>query len=146
MASEEISKYTARMEHHTTILDHYKNLMSLINGETDYKALGVILKGQAENARNIADVSKSNYEMYKTQADELKIKMEMAENTEAFEIYKKNWEAAEEKAREAEDEMLTNLAAWAEAEKSILENTLADLEKTLEETLTGGMTFDKINT
>jgi hypothetical protein len=42
--------------------------------------------------------------------------------------------------------MLTDLAAWAESEKAILENTLADLGKTLEETLTGGMTFDKINT
>jgi hypothetical protein len=42
--------------------------------------------------------------------------------------------------------MLSDLAAWGEAEKAILENTLADLGKSLEETLTGGMTFDKLTT
>lgn len=146
MASDELSKYTVRMEHHATVLEHYKNLTTLIGSETDYKTLGVILEGQAELARNTADISKSNYETYKAQANDLKAKMQAAENTEAFEMYQKNWEAAEEKAREAEDKMLSDLAAWAESEKAILENTLADLGKTLEETLTGGMSFDKMNT
>jgi F0F1-type ATP synthase membrane subunit b/b' len=35
---------------------------------------------------------------------------------------------------------------WAEALKAELENALADLDKTLEEALTGGTTFDRLNT
>jgi hypothetical protein len=42
--------------------------------------------------------------------------------------------------------MLSDLQAWADAEKAVLENTLADLGKTLEETLTGGLSFDTLNT
>jgi hypothetical protein len=42
--------------------------------------------------------------------------------------------------------MLSDIKAWGEAEKAVLENTLADLGKTLEQTLTGGMTFDKLTT
>lgn len=146
MASDELSKHTARMEHHTAVLDHYKNLISLIDGETDYKSIAAVLNGQAQIAQNTANISKSNYEMFKAQADDWKAKMDAATDSEAFELYQKNWETAEEKAREAEDKMLSDLAAWAESEKAILENTLADLGKTLEETLTGGLSFDKINT
>jgi hypothetical protein len=42
--------------------------------------------------------------------------------------------------------MLSDLQSWAESEKAILENTLADLGKSLEETLTGGKSFDEVNT
>jgi hypothetical protein len=42
--------------------------------------------------------------------------------------------------------MLSDLEAWAEAEKEILKNTLADLGKELEKALTGGMSFDELST
>jgi hypothetical protein len=42
--------------------------------------------------------------------------------------------------------MLSDLEAWAESEKAILENTLADLGSTLEDALTGGFTFDEMST
>jgi hypothetical protein len=42
--------------------------------------------------------------------------------------------------------MLSDLEAWAEAEKAVLENTLANLGKTLEEALTGGISFDELAT
>jgi hypothetical protein len=41
--------------------------------------------------------------------------------------------------------MLEDLASWAESEKAILENELADLGKTLEEAFTGGLSFDKLS-
>jgi hypothetical protein len=45
MASEELTKYTDRMEHHVTVLDHFNNLLSIMGKETDYKSLGVVLAG-----------------------------------------------------------------------------------------------------
>jgi hypothetical protein len=64
----------------------------------------------------------------------------------AFKIYEENWKSAEATARESQDKMLSDLAAWAEAEKAILENTMKDLNKTLENALTGGTTFDELST
>lgn len=146
-ASEEMGKLTARMEHHVAVLDHYKNLLSIIGEEANYEAMGVILEGQAHMAANNVEVSTEAYEMWSGEAEKWKEKMEKAVPGSAeFELYQKNWEAAEEKSRESQDKMLSDLAAWAEAEKAILQNTLSSLGKTLEESLTGGLSFDKLST
>ena len=68
-----------------------------------------------------------------------------AGDDDALKLYEENWAAAETQARESQDKMLSDLATWAEAEKAILENTLSDLGKTLEESLTGGLSFDKLS-
>ena len=146
-ASEELDKHTARMEQHVAVLDHYKNLLSIIGEEANYDAMGVILEGQAHMASNNVEVSTKAYEMWSSEAAEWKEKMEDAVPGSAeFELYQKNWETAEEKSRESQDKMLADLAAWAEAEKAILENTLSSLGKTLEESLTGGLSFDELST
>jgi hypothetical protein len=49
------------------------------------------------------------------------------ETDPAFELYQKNWEAAESAAREAQDNMLSKTEEWAEAMKAVLENKLAGL-------------------
>jgi hypothetical protein len=46
---------------------------------------------------------------------------------------KKEWEAAEAAANEAQDRMLQTTADWAEAMKSVVENKLKGFAKTLEE-------------
>jgi len=33
------------MEHATEVLDHYKNIIELVNGEYDYERLGIVLEG-----------------------------------------------------------------------------------------------------
>jgi hypothetical protein len=43
MANEEIVKYTDRMEHLSSVLDHYQNLLSLMGKENDYESIGVVL-------------------------------------------------------------------------------------------------------
>ena len=145
-ASDEIAKYTDRMQHQGKILDHYKNLLSLSGGENDYEKLGAILEGQSDLMSNNLAVSKSTFAMYSEEEKRLKDLMDTApEGSDAFETYKQQWEAAAEKSREAQDQMLSDLQSWAESEKAILENTLADLGKSLEETLTGGKSFDEVN-
>jgi hypothetical protein len=48
--------------------------------------------------------------MYKNEADALKAKMDAAvAGSDNFKTYKEQWEAAEEKAREAENQMLADL-------------------------------------
>jgi hypothetical protein len=61
--AEELAYYTDQMEHLTSVLDHYANLVSMINGEYDYKSLGTVLEGKASNLKNEMNVAVSNYEM-----------------------------------------------------------------------------------
>ena len=149
MANEEISKYTDRMEHQASVLEHFKNIMDMIGESINYEALGVILEGQAQTIENELKVAQETYDFYSSEATKKKHLMDYAiasGDMEAAELYRKEWEAAEAAAREAQDNMLSKTEEWAEAMKAVLENNLAGLAQTLENALTGGTSFDTITT
>ena len=59
---DRIEKVTAAMEANAGTLDHLQNVLSLLGKATDYKALGKVLEGQLE-------VAKQNYEAAKLRAN-----------------------------------------------------------------------------
>lgn len=149
MAAEELSKYTSRMEHQTATLEHFKNTMDILGKSNDHRAMGTILDGQAKTIKNELTVAQRTYEMYSNEAAKKKALWEQAladDDTAAAKLYQKEWEAAEEKSREAQDEMLSKTEEWAESMKAVLENKLAGLAQTLENALTGGTSFDTLTT
>ena len=145
---EEMDKYTEKLEHQTSILEHYANMMEILGKSYDYRSMGEILEGQVKTLENELKVAEAEYNLYKSEAEEKRKLYEeavAAGNVEAAEVYKKEWEAAEAAAMEAQSEMLDKTEAWAEAMRAVVENNLKGLAKTLEESLTGGTTFDQIN-
>ena len=147
-AGEELAKFTDRMEHQSSVLDHFSSIMTALGKDTDFKKMGVILDGQAKLIEDQYTVAKQNYEML---SGEVNKKYELWQealnsgNTAAAELYEKEYEAALSAASEAEEQYLSKAEAWAESLKAVFENTLKDLNKTLEEALTGGTTFDRLN-
>ena len=69
-----------------------------------------------------------------------------ATDSNEYETYKKNWQAAQQVANETQDAMLAKTQEWAEAMKAIVENELTDFATTMEEQLTGGISFDEMLT
>ena len=148
-AMDELSKYTDRLEHSTEVLEHYGNMMEILGKSMDYDALGIILQGQVDTIENEMKVAEAAYNMYQQQADQKKKLLDEAiarGDEAAAEIYQKEWEAATEAAMEAQSEMLDKTEEWAEAMRAVVENELAGLAKSLEQALTGGTSFDHINT
>lgn len=146
MAQEELAKYTAQMENHVAVLEHYQNLMSILGKETDFNALGIILEGQAKTAENAMKVSKENYEMYKRQVEAIEEKIAKATTDEEKAFLEKEWEAANTAMMEAQQDMLDKTEAWAESLRAILENKLSGFAQDLENALTGGTSFDTLTT
>ena len=149
LVMEEMDKYTEKMEHQTSILEHYANMMEILGKSQDYEALGTILEGQVKTIENELAVAEAEFEMYSAEAESKRQLYEEAVasgNVEAAEVYKREWEAAESAAMEAQSEMLEKTEAWAEAMRAVVENQLSSLAKTLEQSLTGGTSFDYINT
>lgn len=146
MAQEELAKYTAQMENHVAVLEHYQNLMSILGKETDFNALGIILEGQAKTAENAMKVSKENYEMYKRQVEAIEEKIANATTDEEKAFLEKEWEAATTAMMEAQQDMLDKTEAWAESLRAILENKLSGFAQDLENALTGGTSFDTLTT
>lgn len=150
MANEELSKYTDQMEHQTAVLEHYQSLLELMGKSNDYDMAGKILEGQVKTTRDALDVSTEWYNKQRENADSLAAEYSAAQARGAseaeLEIIKNNWDAAEAAANEAQDKMLSDAEAWAESLRAVLENDLAKLGQTLENALTGGTSFDTINT
>jgi hypothetical protein len=147
MALEEIALYTDEMEELNSVLDHYSNILELVGKQEDYATKGKVLNAKATNLRNEMQVQQELYEKSNAEAEKWASKMATAvEGSNEYETYKKNWIAAQEAANEAQDAMLSKTEEWAEAMKAVVENELAGLAKTMEESLTGGTSFDELLT
>ena len=141
-AGEELARYTDLIDEQNSVLEHYLNLMDLMGKSTNYKEMGVILEGQAEIAENQAKISKEWYEARRIDAANAKAEYEEAVaagmSDEEVALLKEKWLAAEEVAADAQEEMLSDAEAWAEALRAVLENKLSEIGQTLENELTQG--------
>ena len=147
MAIEQIAVYTDEMENLNSVLDHYSSIMDLVGKQEDFATKNKILKSKANNIKGELQVQKELYEKSAAEAQKWAEKMATAvEGSNEYETYKKNWQAAQAAANDAQDAMLSKTEEWAEAMKSIIENELAEMADTLEKSLTGGVSFDELLT
>lgn len=148
MAQEELTKYTDRMDHSTSVLDHYRSLLDLTGQSQNFEAIGTVLEEQAKTIENSYQVAKQNYEWLADEAVKKKQAMNDAiarGDAAAAELFKTEWEAAEQAARDAQDDMLSRAEEWAGKLKEVLENKLSGISKILENALTGGRSFDELS-
>ena len=149
-ASEELAKYTDQMEHLSGVLEHYNSLMTLMGKEKDYKTMGIILDGQLKVAEDKLAVSESTYKMYAAEVKKYEDDIEngvYASMTDAEkELFDKEYQAALQKASEAEEEFLSNAEATVEAWKTKMQNELDGFGKDLEKALTGDTSFEWLTT
>lgn len=144
-ASKELSKYTDRMEHLTSVLGHYKNLIELINGEYDYESIGKILDGQAKTLKNELDVLTANYKMLLTEKEAIEQSLANAQDDAARELFQEELDAINAAVDEAQENMLAKTEEWAEAQKAIMENAMAEAAAEMEKAFTDGMGFDALS-
>lgn len=148
MAQEELTKYTDRMDHSTSVLDHYRSLLDLTGQSQNFEAIGTVLEGQAKTIENSYQVAKQNYEWLADEAVKKKQAMNDAiarGDAAAAEFFKTEWEAAEQAARDAQEDMLSRAEEWAGKLKEVLENKLSGISEILENALTGGRSFDELS-
>lgn len=146
MASEETDYYISQMEHLSSVLDHYRNIVELVNGEYDYEAIGTILEGQAKTRENEMAVAAAEYEMLLSEKKAIEEQMASVEvGSAAWDLYNEELQAITEATIEAEEEMLSKTEAWAESMKSIMENTFASAAYEMEMMMTQGLGFDALS-
>ena len=142
-ASEELSKYTGLMENHNMVLDHYSNLVNLLGKSKDFDRMAKVLGAQVSVSKNAAEVSKTNYLMLKDEAEQKKKAWDALgknpgdELTYEEQVIQQQWLDAENAAAEAQDQMLSDAEAWADALVAQLENDLAGLADVLQSNLAG---------
>ena len=151
MGVEELAEYTTTMEHQTSVLEHYSNVLNILGKQQDYESLGVVLEAQAKTIGNEAKVAQEYHKLMTQQAADRKAEYENAlasgMGQEGLELLKKQWDDAEKAVDEAQTSMLEKTEAWAEAIKATIENELSGLAQTLENALTAdfGGSFDSLS-
>ena len=145
-ANDEMDIYSTRMEHLTGVLDHYRSIVELVNGEYNYEAIGAILEGQAKTRENELATVKAEYEMLLAEKESIEAQMaSVEEGSEAWDLYNEELQAITEATIEAEEEMLSKTEEWAETMKSIMENTFASAAYEMEMMMTQGLGFDALS-
>jgi SMC interacting uncharacterized protein involved in chromosome segregation len=59
--SEELDVYTEKMSNLTGVVDHYNNLVSLLHGEENYDAIGIVLEGKTKTVKNELDAAVADF-------------------------------------------------------------------------------------
>ena len=137
LALEKIETYTSQMEHLSSVLDHYKSIMSLLGKESDFETMGVIIEGQVKVAEDSYKSSKSIYELAKEQKEAAYEELMSAENDAERELLQKNYDKALEEFNNAQETMLTDAETYGELIKEALVNSMNQAAKEMEKALTG---------
>lgn len=137
IALEKIETYTSQMEHLSSVLDHYKSIMSLLGKESDFETMGVIIEGQVKVAEDSYKSSKSIYELAKGQKEAAYEELMSAENDAERELLQKNYDKALEEFNNAQETMLADAETYGELIKEALVNSMNQAAKEMEKALTG---------
>ena len=120
LANDELSKYTDHMEHLTSVLDHYRSIITLLGKDKDYDKVLSILNGTAQTKKNNFDVSKQWYESLKRERDAAAAALANSTDEAEREVLQKNYDAILAAFDEAEEDMLSKAEEYGEALKEIL--------------------------
>lgn len=145
LAEDELSKYTDQMEHLTSVLDHYRSILSLLGRDTDYTRVLTVLEGNAQTKRNKFDTSKAWYESLKAERDAAAAALAQASDDTERELLQKNYDAIVAKFNEAEEQMLSDAEAYGEAIKEVLTTKMEQAAENMNKAMTDGMGWDALN-
>lgn len=145
LAEDELSKYTDQMEHLTSVLDHYRSILSLLGRDTDYTKVLSVLEGNAQTKRNKFDTSKAWYESLKAERDAAAAALAQASDDAERELLQKNYDAIVAKFNEAEEQMLSDAEVYGEAIKEVLTTKMEQAAENMNKAMTDGMGWDALN-
>lgn len=120
LANDELSKYTDHMEHLTSVLDHYRSIITLLGKDKDYDKVLSVLNGTAQTKKNNFDASKQWYESLKRERDAAAAALANSTDEAEREVLQKNYDAILAAFDEAEEDMLSRAEEYGEALKEIL--------------------------
>lgn len=120
LANDELSKYTDHMEHLTSVLDHYRSIITLLGKDKDYDKVLSVLNGTAQTKKNNFDTSKQWYESLKRERDAAAAALASSTDEAEREVLQKNYDAILAAFDEAEQDMLSKAEEYGEALKEIL--------------------------
>lgn len=143
--TEKLTTYTDQMNHLTSVMDHYRSILTLMGRDTDYDKVLEILEGTAQTRKNNFEVSQSWYEQMKKRKEDAAAMLAEARTDAEKEMAQISYDAAVEQFNQAEETMLANAESYGEALKEILTTKMQQAADAMNKALTDGMGWDVLN-
>lgn len=143
--NDKIDAQTEKFDNFSSLIEHYKNIVSLTGGEKDFVRMNKILKSEEKILENTISVSKARVDMLETQRTKI---LRELKKTNISQEYK---DKLEEDLREIENlitseesNIMDAIMRLSEIALETLNNTLGQARQAFEQTLTGDISLDAI--
>ena len=146
--SEALALYTDQMEHLTSVLDHYHNIVTMLNGEYDFASIGTILEAKAHNTKAELDTATQYYGVLKSEQQRIQSLYDSAMargDSAAAALHFEELKAITAEVDETYETILSKTEELVEAHKAIMENAVKEARHAAEMQLSNGWGFDQLN-
>ena len=136
MADEKIEQQYTKFERITELIDHYKNVVSLTEGEASYKKFNQLLRTQQEVLKDRITATKAEITMWENQEAQMKAAMVgMDKNSPEYLAAEQALDNIIEKQNEAKSQLMADIEQLGEYAREIFENSIEqaviDFEKAM---------------
>lgn len=144
-AEDKLSDFTDQLEHQMAILEHYENVLSLINKEQDYQMIGSVLQGQFQVAQDQLAAQEKWVETLKNQKADIEEDLANAVGEEEQEALRNQLLLVTQSLNDAEEAVYGLRESVLELADAILENNLAENAKEFSEALGAGLGYNNLD-
>jgi chromosome condensin MukBEF ATPase and DNA-binding subunit MukB len=139
LVDEKLDQQFTKFDQMIELMEHYKNVVSLTEGEASYKEFNKILKASQEILHDRIEADKSEYAMWTARRKQLEAEMkDMDKNSPEFLAAEEALNNIMEKEADAKSQLMADIEQLGEYAQEIFENAIEQAKIDFEEAMFGG--------
>lgn len=138
LVDEKLDQQFTKFDQMIELMEHYKNVVSLTQGEASYKEFNKILKASQEVLRDRITADESEIAMWKTRREQLDANMKaMDKNSPEYLAAEEALNSIMEKEADAKSQLMSDIEQLGEYAREIFENSIEQAMKDFEDEMFG---------
>ena len=139
LADEKLDRQFTKFDQMIELMDHYKNIVSLTEGEASYKEFNKILKASQEVLRDRIAADESEVAMWTARREQLESDMKgIDKNSPEYLAAEEAYNNILEKEADAKSQLMADIEQLGEYAQEIFENAIEQAKIDFEEAMFGG--------
>ena len=138
LVDEKLDRQFTKFDRLIELMDHYKNIISLTEGEASYKEFNKILRASQEVLRDRIEADKSEVAMWENRRKQLEADIAtLPENSPAKREAEEALQVIMEKEADAKSQLMADIEQLGEYAREIFENSIEQAMKDFEDEMFG---------
>lgn len=138
LADERLDRHFEKFDQLLEVMEHYKNVVSLVEGETSYENLNELLKASQQVLRDRIEADKSEIAMWEGRRAQLEAQIAtLPQDSPAKREAEEALQVIMEKEAEAKSQLMADIEQLGEYAREIFENSIEQAMKDFEDEMFG---------